>query len=271
MGFLNAFGLLGRFLVAAAVACGAFGVMATGSARMAFLVIALTLGITGATFAFVGTRLGRVSGMDDTLRATGVAGMATVRSIRSIGVMVNGAPVLELELDVDVVSHAPYTTTIRQRVPQFWGPLAPGTTVGVVVDPVDPEHLAIDWDATVAGPPGEPRLEAESVEPDTDRVRDAERLLRTGRRARAVIISMTDARDMSELGLVEVGQPGEDDRLFIVDMEVQEAGLDPYEVRVAHRVPERLVGRVGPRTKVAVAIDRVDETAVAIDWTSVGG
>jgi len=71
------------------------------------------------------------------------------------------------------------------------------------------------------------------------------------------------------LGLVEVGAPGDDDRLFIIGLEMKQAGLAPYEVRVAHRVPERLLGRVGPRTRVDVAVDRDDDHAVAIDWESV--
>jgi hypothetical protein len=184
-------------------------------------------------------------------------------------VRVNGVPVLELGLDVEVASHAPYSAVIRQRVPVFWGSLAPGATVGVVVDPVDRNHLAVDWDVPAPGPPGALAPAAEPLETPA-RTRSVEHLLRVGRKARAIIISMADAGDMSELGLVEVGSAGDDDRLFIVDMEVQQAGMDPYEVRVAHRVPERLLGRVGPRTRVRVAIDREDDTAVAIDWDSVG-
>ena len=84
-----------------------------------------------------------------------------------------------------------------------------------------------------------------------------------------MITSMVDAGDMFELGLAEIATSGDDDRLFIVGLEVKQAGMAPYEVRVAHRVPERLLGRVGPRTQVAVAIDRDDGHAVAIDWSSV--
>ena len=80
---------------------------------------------------------------------------------------------------------------------------------------------------------------------------------------------MEDAGDMSELGLVEVGVPGDDDRLFIIGLEVKQAGMSAYDVRVAHRIPERLLGRVGPRSRVDVAVDRDDDHVVAIDWTSV--
>ena len=103
----------------------------------------------------------------------------------------------------------------------------------------------------------------------SDGVRDIEELLRTGRRATALIISMEDAGDMSELGLVEVGAAGDDDRLFVIGLEVKQSGMSPYEVRVAHRIPERLLGRVGPRTRVDVGVDRDDDNAVAIDWDTI--
>jgi len=268
MGFLNAFSGIGRFLIAGALVAGASAVAASGDARGALLTVAFAIGLTGFTFVFVGSRLGRVSGPDKVLRSTGIAGTATVTALGGTGVRVNGDPVVQIGLDVDVSSHAPYSTSIRQRVPSFWGPLTPGSVVGVVVDPTDREHLAIDWDAEVSGPPRSEQQDTVAVA--SAPTLDAEHLLAVGRSARAVIISMSDAGDMSELGLVEVGSTGDDDRLFIVDMEVQQAGLDPYEVRVAHRVPERLLGRVGPRTRVRVAIDRSDDQAVAIDWDSVG-
>jgi hypothetical protein len=270
MAFINAFGAIGRLLVVGAVLVGVVGSMSDGDARVALLVVAASIGVTGLVFTLIGFRLGRLSWVDSRLRQNGVEGRATITSVRPTGVSINGESVLELGLDVDVTSHAPYSVAIRQQSPRLEGIVAPGATVGVVVDPDDADHLAIDWAAVgpeqSEAPPQEvePRFTAES------QARDAAHLLQTGRRAKAIIISMADAGDMSELGLVEVGHPGDDDRLFIVDMEVQQAGLDPYEVRVAHRVPERLVGRVGPRTTVRVAIDRDDEHAVAIDWSTVG-
>jgi hypothetical protein len=188
-----------------------------------------------------------------------------VTALRETHVIVNGSPVYEFTLDVDATSHAPYSTTIRQRTPRFMtAAVLPGAVVGVIVDPIDREHLAIDWEARREAP--QPDIEDSATPIARPSVRDVDRLLKVGRAARAVVISMHDAGDMSELGLVEVGRDGDDDRLFVIDMEVQQAGMDPYEVRVAHRVPERLVGKIGPRTKLAVAVDRSDDHAVAIDW-----
>ena len=107
------------------------------------------------------------------------------------------------------------------------------------------------------------------VEPNTNDIRDTDDVLSTQRCGTAVITSMEDAGDMFELGLAEVGISGNDDPLFIIGLEVQQAGTASYEVRVADRVPECLLGRVGPRTHVDVAIDKFDDDAVSIDWSSV--
>ena len=268
MGFLNAFSALGRFLVSAALVCVAAAFLFSGDARAALLIVALSIGITGLVFVGVGTRLGHVSGLDKSLRTTGVAGEATITSLGETGVTVNGSPVIEFGLDVDTTAHAPYATTIRQRTPRLLlGAFLPGATVAIRVDPTNREHLAIDWEAAteVESRP----TTSTTTTPPTTGVRDAEQLLREGRHATALITSMEDAGDMSELGLVEVGTPGDDDRLFIIGLEVKQAGMSPYDVRVAHRVPERLLGRVGPRSRVDVAVDRDDDHAVAIDWKSV--
>jgi hypothetical protein len=268
MGFLNAFSTLGRLLVAAALACVAVAVAFNGEARMVFLIIGLSLGVIGFVFAFIGSRLGQVSGLDRGLKAVGVRGTATIASLGETGVTVNGSPVIEFGLDVDTSAHPPYSTTIRQRAPRLLlGAFLPGSTVTVLVDPADRQHLAIDWEAGAGAV--SPEVSQPTPVATAGGVRDIEELLRTGRRATALITSMEDAGDMSELGLVEVGTPGDDDRLFIIGLEVKQSGLSPYEVRVAHRMPERLLGRVGPRTRVDVGVDRDDDHAVGIDWDTI--
>jgi len=268
MGILNAFGALGRFLVAAALVAVTAAFLFGSDARTGLLIVALSIGIPGLVFVGIGARLGQVSGLDKGLRATGVAGTATITSLAETGVTVNGSPIIEFGLDVDTTPHAPYATTIRQRTPRLLlGAFLPGATVAVRVDPTDREHLAIDWEATTEV--GSRPTTSTTTTPSTTGVRDAEELLREGRHATALITSMEDAGDMSELGLVEVGASGDDDRLFIIGLEVKQAGMSPYDVRVAHPVPERLLGRVGPRSRVDVAVDRGDDHAVAIDWKSV--
>ncbi len=270
MSFLNAFSALSRILAAVALACIGAAILFTGTARIVLLSIVLTLGVTGLVFVGVGSRLGRVSSLDGRLRATGISGTATITSLGEIGVTANGSPVIEFGLEVDSTAHAPFSTTIRQRAPRpFTGAFLPGAIVAVRVNPTDREHLAIDWESYSTVQPSSESLAtpAVAVSP-SGRVRDAEDLLRTGRHATAVVTSMEYAGDMSELGLVEIGATGDDDRLFVIGLEVKQARLDPYEVRVSHWVPERLLGRVGPRTRVDVVVDRDDSHSVAIDWNS---
>jgi len=237
MGFLNAFGTLGRLLIAAALACVAVAVAFSGDARLTLLIVAFSFGVTGFILAFIGSRLGTVSALDRQLKAAGVRGTATITSLGETGVTVSGSPVIEFGLDVDSSAHAPYSATIRQRAPRLLlGAFLPGSTVTIVVDPADREHLAIDWQA--GSEAAAPAVVATAPIPSADGVRDIEELLRTG-------------------------------RLFVIGLEVKQSGLSPYEVRVAHRVPERLLGRVGPRTRVDVGVDRDDDHAVAIDWDTI--
>jgi len=269
MGFLNAFAVVGRLLVAVALILVAAVILFGSDARMAFFVIALSIGLTGLVFVGLGTRLGRISGLDKSLRTAGVPGIATITSVTETGIIVNGERVIEFRLDVDSTAHSPLSVTIRQRAPRLLiGAFSSGAIVAVLVDPTDREHVTIDWEATadVVSPP----TVSPPTPPTAKSVRDADDLLRYGRRATALITSMEDSGDTSELGLVEVGRTGDDDRLFIVGLEIRQAGLTPYEIRIAHRVPERLLGRVGPRTRVDVAVDRDNDRAVAIDWSSVG-
>lgn len=267
MGLLNAFSAMGRILVMATVACVSGAIVFHGDTRVALFVVALSLGVTGLVFIGVGSRLGRVSTLDRMLRARGVSGLGTVTSLGETGVRINGVPVIEFGLFVDSAVHAPYSATIRQRLPHLSaGLFLPGTVVAVRVDPTDREHLAIDWDTDPPIPEATPAAPSGLT---TKGIRDAEDLLSAGRRGTAVITSMEGVGDMFELGLAEIATSGDDDRLFTIALEVKQAGMAPYEVRVAHRVPERLLGRVGPRTRVAVAIDRDDDHAVAIDWSSV--
>jgi hypothetical protein len=54
-------------------------------------------------------------------------------------------------------------------------------------------------------------------------------------------------------------------------MAVKLPGRSEYDAEVAHRVPDRLIGRVGPGVEVEIAADRDDpERSVAIDWDASG-
>ena len=76
--------------------------------------------------------------------ATGLAGNATVTAISDTGTMINNAPVMELDLTVNVPGREPYQVKHRQLValsaiPNF----QPGKTFPVHVDQQDPTKLVI--------------------------------------------------------------------------------------------------------------------------------
>jgi hypothetical protein len=76
--------------------------------------------------------------------ATGMAGNATVTAIADTGTMVNNAPVMELDLMVNVPDREPYQVKHRQLValsaiPNF----QPGRSFPVHVDNQDPTKLVI--------------------------------------------------------------------------------------------------------------------------------
>ncbi len=75
---------------------------------------------------------------------TGLAGNATVTAISDTGTMVNNAPVMELDLTVNVPGREPYQVKHRQLValsaiPNF----QPGKSFPVHVDQNDPSKLVI--------------------------------------------------------------------------------------------------------------------------------
>ncbi len=76
--------------------------------------------------------------------ATGIAGNATVTAIADTGTMVNNAPVMELDLTVNVPGREPYQVKHRQLValsaiPNF----QPGKMFPVHVDQRDPSKIVI--------------------------------------------------------------------------------------------------------------------------------
>lgn len=262
MGWHRGVGVIVRLVLVVAGSLAVFLLRADDSDTPVILVLIAVVAILIPVLLGVRSQLATVTRLDAHLREEGRPGTAIVMAAIPTAFRIGAEKVFTIELQIDAGQGDPYRATIRQRVPAFWGPLDPGSPVGVRIDPHDPQRLAIDWDVPMPITPPEPEP------PVADTSQDVDDLAQRGRRARAVIISLEPADEMIELGVVEVGSPDDDGALHVIDMEVQQAGLDPYEVRVAQRVPTRLVGRIGPRTRVTVGVDRDDESVVAIDWTS---
>ena len=268
-GFLKNMGRIGRALLFIAGGCLIGAVLVGGEGRMAFVTTGIALSIAGLVFYLIGRQLGGLAGLTKHMRASGLPGTATVVGVSDTGVTVNNDPVAALTLDVAVGDGIPYRVETRQLVSRMAvGSLQPGTRLPVLVDPDDKNQVFVDFSGgavtsagsapAVAGIPGA-------------KVGSAAELLAKGRRGTAVITAMQDMGDISDLGLQDAAAAGADDRVFMIQLEVKLPGRDPYNATIGHRVPERLVGKVGPRTEVDVAVGRGDDQEVAIDWDALSG
>ena len=80
------------------------------------------------------------------VQATGVPGQAMVMGVTQTSMYVNGAPVVELQLQVTTATAAPYVVTRRETVPPtMMGRLMSGQPLPVMVDPARPDNLVISW------------------------------------------------------------------------------------------------------------------------------
>ena len=81
--------------------------------------------------------------------SNGVPGVATIHTARSTGDMDGFMPVFELTLDIEADGRAPERVQSFQRVPHAsLVMMTPGRRLRVLVDPVDPRNLNVDWTAT---------------------------------------------------------------------------------------------------------------------------
>jgi len=257
----------GKVLLWGAGACVLGAILLGGEARGGLAIGAIILGSTGFMFSVFGRAMGRLSGMTDRMQQVGIPGTATIVAVGDSRVTINNDPVVKFVLDVVVGDGIPYRVETRQLVSRVLiGAVLPGTKVAVRVDPDRKDDVAIDWSQEAQPPPGvaPPPLAG-------GKVGSAAELLASGKRGTAVITAMQDMGDISDLGYVASDADAADDRMFVVQLEVKLPGRDPYSATVGHRVPERLLGRVGPRTTVDVAVGRSDDQEVAIDWDSVPG
>jgi hypothetical protein len=98
--------------------------------------------------------LRRIFGTDETKgEVAGLAGEATVVSLREGGPYVNQRPTITMELDVELPGRQPYKAQARQSVGRLViGRLQPGATIPVRVDPEDLASVSVDEPAMLGQP-----------------------------------------------------------------------------------------------------------------------
>jgi len=86
---------------------------------------------------------GLTGGVSNTY-ASGIAGTATVKGLNDTGTMLNNAPVMDIDLTVQVPGREPYDVKHRQLVAfAALGNFQPGKTFPVHVDQQDPTKIVI--------------------------------------------------------------------------------------------------------------------------------
>lgn len=90
--------------------------------------------------------LRRILGTEDPdVRTAGLAGQATIVSLREGGPYINQRPTITMELDVELPQRDSYRAQARQPVGRLViGRLQPGATIPVRVDPNDPANVVVD-------------------------------------------------------------------------------------------------------------------------------
>ncbi|GAA2876696.1 hypothetical protein GCM10010517_37940 [Streptosporangium fragile] len=198
----------------------------------------------GGLFAMVNDM---VRGNDDLLDG-GVPATAVVVSMRDTGMTVNDMPMVAFELEVRGEGTAPYRVPHRETLPRLLvGAVLPGTLLAVMVDPVNPNRLTVDWGAF----------------PDQAGPRATEYLSAADLIARGLPGTATVEGTFSTDGMTaENGDP-------IIGFALRVTpgtGGAPYQVRIGHRVPPAHLHRAVPGTRLPVRIAPEDPEKVAVDW-----
>jgi hypothetical protein len=109
-------------------------------------ILALTFLPMGLIFTAVGYYFVRSTGRQNKILEQGLVGTATVLGLASTSMYINNQPVAKLTLSVQIPGRSPYTVERREVIPLLAiGMVAPGSSLPVAVDPVDPQKVVIDW------------------------------------------------------------------------------------------------------------------------------
>ena len=290
----------------------AFGGMSSGDAVpiIAFVVVMVIFSIT-VPFLAGPWLMRKLSGTTGPIK-NGLPGSAVIQEIADTGITVTmsgvgpEAPDYKLTLLVtpSYGSSAPYTVVTKVLIPRIFVPMiVPGQTVGVLIDPTDPQKVSLDFsrigaaaaggsgdvgDAGAAGTAGVPLgamnfsfdANGQPVAGDVAAVINAvgagtmpiikgsaAHLLATGTHGTAVI---TTAMPMGKTvrDINPTADPARlNDPMWLFTVEVSLAGEKPFPAVFGHRVPIDKLAAVMPGAKLAVAVDMANKNQdVAIDW-----
>jgi hypothetical protein len=143
----NPFSYGAAILFAVAVLFVASAFLVPGSSG-ALLVAALACAVVGGLIWMMANRLGVFVYRGGKVLDKGIRADAKVKAVvDEADVLLNGNPILELELEVAPVNKEPFSTTVRQMVPKQHADQLrkKGTKVPVRIDPSDRTRVIIDF------------------------------------------------------------------------------------------------------------------------------
>ena len=237
------------------------------------------------------------NGVPSNALIAGISDTGTTISSPSVG---PAAPVYQLTLQVTPIggAGAPYEVVVKAAIPRLYIPMVlPGATVGVMIDPTNPNKVSPDFTRlgaaagaapagltmTPSGPGGfgmnfdaggQPSMADVSAVATgvrsgqvTTIKGSASQLLATGTHGTAVI---TTAQPLGQT--VRDINPNADpsrlnDPMWLFTVECTLAGQAPFPAVFGHRVPLDKVAYVAPGVTLSVAVNEANKNQeVAIDW-----
>ena len=215
------------------------------------------------------------------------------------------APVYKLTLQVRPIggAGAPYQVEIKEAIPRIYIPMiVPGSPLGVLIDPLNPMHVAPDWsrvgayaaplaggagdgsvsmtpagpggfsmDFDASGQPGAGEVAAVASGVRSGEVKtikgSADQLLASGMRGTAVITTaMPLGKTVRDIN--PAADPSRlNDPVWIFTVECDVPGGGQFPAVFGHRVPIAKLAYVAPGVKLSVAVNMSNKNQeVAIDW-----
>ncbi|MFO7649959.1 MAG: hypothetical protein R6X13_01265, partial [bacterium] len=182
----------------------------------------------------------------------GIPAQATVISMADTGLTVNKNPRVRLELDVRTADgHNWRAVTVATVSRVATGHYLPGAVVSVVVDPLDPQRVAL---ADIMGQAPAARAPDPALVQRIEEVsRYNDRLHRSGEPARAHVVRV------ESIGAAEGGE------LLSLVVRVLPVGAEPFLAEAAGVVDAQAAARCRPGSEVRVRFDSSDQARVGLD------
>lgn len=240
------------------------------------------LGGVGVVMLLAGLLWMRSAAKKDRISAMGVAGTGQIMGLRQTGMTVNDQPQVELDLLVTIPGRSPYRAKVKEIVPLIMLNRLQGT-LGVRVDPAEPETVVIQWDQPNVDPSGSAAGEPGSANDETLAQVSAAMAAAGGGAAPVFGQAAQAGYSIEELRawlrangvagtaridrLEDSGQTVGDDRLFTMTTTVSIPGRTPFATEPsAAMVPLAKVGRIAVGVALPVRVAPDNQDLLMFEW-----